>query len=95
MHEIDPQPRADLLRDLQQQIKSEQIARARSMSGAERLAEAFALTDEVFQRMHEGAMQQLGDDDAERGWSEVHARLQRLRRLRDRGRFQQQPAGSE
>jgi len=95
MHETDPQPSADALRHLHQRIKREEITRARAMSGAERLEEAFALTDEVFRRMHEGAMHLLGDDDAERGWLEVHARLQRLRSMRDRGRFQQRPAGSE
>ena len=57
------------------------------MSGEERWAEVFELTDSVFERMHQGAMWQLGTDDPEIGWAEVRRRVERLCKVRDHGRY--------
>ena len=73
------------LKELQAAIYRDKVLRARAMTPEERLEEALDLTDEVFQRMHEGAMCQLGTDDAGRGWVEVRRRLQRLAHHHDRG----------
>lgn len=81
------------LKALQDQIYRENILRARAMTGEQRLAEAFELTNEVFARMHAGAMWQTGTTDAEQGWREVRRRLVRLCRTHDHGRFTpQKPA---
>lgn len=82
------------LKALQDQIYRENILRARAMTEQQRLAEALELTNEVFSRMHTGAMWQTGTTDSEHGWREVRRRLDRLRRTHDHGRFaDQKPAG--
>jgi len=82
------------LKALQDQIYRENILRARAMTEEQRLAEALELTNEVFSRMHTGAMWQTGTTDSEQGWREVRRRLDRLRRTHDHGRFaDQKPAG--
>ena len=58
----DPQQQQDL-EALQDAIYRDKVLRARAMTAEERLAEAFDLTTEVFQRMHDGAMAQLGLSD--------------------------------
>lgn len=68
-------------------ILREQVRRARAMSPAERLAEAFSLTDAVFRRMHDGALQRLATADQEQAWTEVRRQLERLRRVHDAGRY--------
>ena len=75
------------LKPLQDDIYRRRIRRARQMTMEERLADAMELTNNVFVRMHEGAMWQLGTTDADAGWREVRRRLDRLGRLHDQGRF--------
>lgn len=77
----------ELLDGLRLQIVQEQVRRARAMTPSQRLAEAFSLTDAVFGRMHDGALQRLATDDQELAWAEVRRQLERLRRLHDAGRF--------
>ena len=79
------------LEQLQLTIARDQLKRARAMTGQQRLAEAFDLTNEVFARMHAGAMAQLGINDPAAAWQEVRRRLGRLQRLRDAGRFTTKP----
>ena len=57
------------------------------MTEEERLAEAFELTNSVFERMLEGAMWQKNLTDREEGWAEVRWRLDRLSRVQDAGRY--------
>ena len=73
------------LKALQDAIYWDKVERARQMSPEEKLEEAFSLSDEVFQRMHDGAMWQLGTSDTEEGWREVSRRLDRLAAVHDRG----------
>ncbi len=75
------------LEALQDAIYRDKVLRARAMTPEERLAEAFELTDEVFQRMHAGAMSQLGLEDDEEGWREVRRRLDRLAAFHERGLY--------
>lgn len=77
----------EILDGLQLQIVREQVRRARAMTPSQRLAEAFSLTDTVFSRMHDGALQRLATADREVAWTEVRRQLERLRRLHDAGRF--------
>lgn len=78
---------AATLERLQHRILRERLEHARSLSAADRLSEAFRLTDEVFARMHAGAMASLDTDDPAAGWAEVTRRLERLRRVHDAGRW--------
>jgi len=75
------------LKALQDEIYRERVLRARKMTVQERLTEAIDLTNEVFQRMHEGAMWQLGTTDSEAGWQEVRRRIDRLCSVHNEGRF--------
>lgn len=75
------------LKALQDDIYREKILRSRAMTPEQRLNTALELTNFVFVNMHAGAMHQLGTMDAEKGWNEVRRRLDRLCRVRDRGRF--------
>lgn len=79
------------LEQLQLTIARDQLNRARAMTGQQRLAEAFDLTNEVFARMHAGAMVQLDINDSAAAWQEVRRRLGRLQQLRDAGRFTTEP----
>jgi len=88
-----PASDAIALEHLHQQCKREEIARARSMSGFQRLDEAFNLTNDVFRRMHEGALHQLGDGNLDRAWELVRARLHKLRTARRREPCGQPDAG--
>jgi hypothetical protein len=76
-------PSADLA-GLQQELLRARIARARRLTENQRLVEAFALTNGVLTRMHEGVMAELGTADAATGWQEVRRRLERLRSVRTR-----------
>jgi hypothetical protein len=83
------------LEALQEAIYRDKVLRSRGMTPEERLAEAFELTDEVFQRMHDGAMSQLGTGDEEEGWREVHRRLDRLSQMDEYGLYaDQKPAAT-
>lgn len=78
--------RAELTK-LQLEITHDQLRRACEMTGPQRLAEAFDLTNEVFDRIHAGAMAQLRSNDPAAAWKEVRRRLSRLRQVRDADRF--------
>jgi hypothetical protein len=78
---------SDALKALQDEIYRERVLRARKMTEEERLAEAFELTNSVFERMLEGAMWQKDLTDREEGWAEVRRRLERLNRVHDAGRY--------
>lgn len=82
----------EALRALQAAIYRDKVLRARAMTPAERLAEAFELSNDIFHWMHSGAMAQcqLTDDNA--GWDEVSRRLARLRRLHERDLYK--PVGA-
>jgi hypothetical protein len=67
---------------LQHELLRTRIDRARRMTEEQRLAEAFALTDSTFVRMHEGAMAEMAVTDPAHGWQQVRRRLERLRRAR-------------
>lgn len=75
------------LEDVQDSIYREKILRARSMSPDERWSAGFELTNEVFERMLEGAMWKLGTKDVSEGWQEVRNQLDRLRKVRDHGLY--------
>ena len=75
------------LKALQDAIYRDKILRARRMTPEQRFSEALDVTNEVFSRMHAGAMWQTGTTDPEQGWLEVRRRLLRLYRARDHGRF--------
>ena len=75
------------LKALQDDIYRERVLRARRQTEEERLADAFELTNGVFERMLNGAMWQLNLEDREAGWREVRRRLQVLSRVHDAGRF--------
>lgn len=74
---------ADLAR-LQHELLRTRVARARRLTEDQRLAEAFALTNGVFSRMHEGVMAELDTTDAATGWREIRGRLERLLAVRAR-----------
>jgi hypothetical protein len=91
MSKADEQQRE--LEALQEAIYRDKVLRSRGLTPEERLAEAFDLTDEVFQRMHDGAMSQLGTGDEEEGWREVRRRLARLSQVDETGLYaDQEPA---
>jgi len=75
------------LKALQDSIYRERVLRAREQTESERLADCFEITNAVFDRMHYGAMWQLGITDPDEGWVEVRRRLDRLRRVQDHKRF--------
>ncbi|MFM8702669.1 MAG: hypothetical protein ACKOHG_02165 [Planctomycetia bacterium] len=74
---------ADLSR-LQQELLRARVARARRLTEDQRLSEAFALTNGVLRRMHEGVMAEPDTADAATGWQEIRRRMERLRSVRAR-----------
>ena len=85
-----PHDHPTALKDLQDSIYREKVLRARAMTPEERFDSGFEITKDAFLRMLEGAMWQLGTDDAILGWKEVGRRLDRLRKAQDFGRFSSQ-----
>jgi len=75
------------LKALQDDIYRERVLRARGLTVEQRLADAFEITNFVFEHMLEGAMWQRGITDRAEGWREVRRRLDRLDRVHDSGRF--------
>lgn len=75
------------LKALQDDIYRERVLRARRLTVEQRLADAFEITNSVFENMLAGAMWQKGITDRAEGWREVRRRLDRLERVRDFGRF--------
>lgn len=61
------------------------------MTPEERFDTGFEITNEAFERMLEGAMWQLETDDVSLGWIEVGKRLERLRHVKEYGRFSPNP----
>jgi hypothetical protein len=88
-------PTQEDLEALQDAIYRDKVLRARAMTVEERLAEAFDLTTEVFQRMHDGAMSQLGLSDEKAGWEEVRRRLDRLTKAHEHGLYSPRRPTSE
>lgn len=82
-----PHEHPTALRDLQDSIYREKVLRARGMTAEERFDTGFQLTNLAFARMLEGAMWQIGTSDEAIGRKEMVARLQRLRRVHDAGRY--------
>jgi len=80
---IEQNPEA--LKALQDEIYRSKVRRARAMTPAERLTEILELSNDIFTRMHAGAMAQgkFADDNA--GWEEVSRRLAKLRRIHEHG----------
>lgn len=72
------------LKELQDAIYREKILRARGMSPEERFNEAMDLTNSVAERMIEGVIWQTGIADREKAVAEVHRRMDRLSRARDK-----------
>jgi len=75
------------LRSVQESIYREKVQRARQQTEEERFADVLALSNASMARMHEGALWQAGSDDPAHGWELVRARLDRLRKVQDKGRF--------
>ncbi len=84
---VHPDDDPGALKQLQDAIYRDKVRHARAMTGEQRLAEVFRLSNSAFQRMLEGAMWQLATEDRGKGWLEVGRRLDRLRRVHDEGRF--------
>lgn len=84
-----PNPHDDpaALKALQDDIYRERVLRARGLTVEQRLADAFEITNFVFENMLAGAMWQKGITDRAEGWKEVRRRLDRLERVHDFGRF--------
>jgi len=81
MDEADQQA-ADLER-LHAVLYREKILRARRLTVAERLTEAFELSNHQFGMMLAGAMHRLGTRDEAAGWQEVARWMERLDRVRE------------
>jgi hypothetical protein len=82
--EADP----EAMKSLQESIYRDKVLRARAMTPAERLAEAFECTTMSLHIMFAGAMSQLQLTQERDGWNEVARRIDLGRRLHDQGRFQ-------
>jgi hypothetical protein len=65
----------DAIQSLQDAIYRDKVLRARALTPAQRLAEAFELSNDIFHWMHSGAMAQCKLTDSGRGWEEVSRRL--------------------
>lgn len=75
------------LKALQDDIYRDRVLRARSLTVEQRLADAFEITNFVFENMLAGAMWQKGTSDRAVGWEEVRRRLDLLEKVHDSGRF--------
>jgi hypothetical protein len=71
------------LKELQDAIYRDKVLRARGMSHEQRFAEAWELTNGVFERMADGVRWQLGLTEPAEIWREVRRRMDRLARARD------------
>jgi hypothetical protein len=77
----------EALKSLQDAIYRDKVMRARAMTPAERLAEAFELSNDIYHWMHSGAMSQCKLTSNDDGWNEVSIRLGRLRHLHERNLY--------
>ncbi len=84
---MNPHDHPTALLDLQDSIYREKVMRARSMTADERWTAGFEITNEVFERMLDGAMWKLGTEDRSLGWEQVRKQLARLRQVHDHGRY--------
>ena len=75
------------LKALQDAIYRDKILRARSMTGEQRLAEVFELSEHQMSMMLAGAMHKLGTTDEKLGWQEVARWMESLDRARDHGSY--------
>ena len=71
------------LLELQDELFRRKVLRARLMTPSERLDKGFQQSQDIFDWVHSGAMQQCGFTDPADGWDEVARRLARLRRYQD------------
>jgi hypothetical protein len=79
------------LKELQDAIYRDRIARARGMTPEERFESGVAQTNSAMSRVLEGAMWQTGISDVREGWKEVRRRMQRLCQVRDHGFYVSSP----
>ena len=87
---IEDDPKA--LKALQDAIYRDKVMRARAMTPAERLTEAFECTNMSLHMMLAGAMSQRRLTSEAEGWNEVGRRIDLGRRLHDGERFKVLPA---
>jgi len=76
------------LRELQEDIYRRKVLRARELTVAQRLADVMECSDAGLRLMFSGVRMQQPDLSDQDTWSEVGARIQRVRRLRDYGYYQ-------
>ena len=82
-----PHDHPTALADLQDSIYREKVLRARSMTREERFIAGIKLTNEVSNRIFQGAMARLGTNDESRAWADVRHRSERLRKTHDFGSY--------
>ncbi len=82
-----PHDHPTALSDLQDSIYREKILRARAMSPAERFIAGCQLTNEVTQRIFQGALARLGTNDPKSAWKDAKKRSERLRMANDYGTY--------
>lgn len=80
-----PHDHPTALKDLQDSIYREKILRARAMTREERFLAGVELTNEVSDRMLQGAMARLDTTDESLAWADVRRRTDRLRKTHDHG----------
>jgi hypothetical protein len=80
-----PHDHPTALSDLQDSIYREKILRARAMTREERFISGCQLTNEVTERIFQGAMARLGNIDPKSAWLDAKKRAERLRRASDHG----------
>lgn len=80
-----PHDHPTALRDLQDSIYREKILRARSMTREERFISGCQLTNQVSERIFQGAMARLEVKDPKSAWADAKKRAERLRRANDHG----------
>jgi len=80
-----PHDHPTALDDLQDSIYREKILRARAMTREERFLTGCRLTNEVSNRIFQGALARLESPDPETAWKEARRRAERLRKANDHG----------
>ncbi len=82
-----PHDHPTALSDLQDSIYREKILRARAMTREERFLTGCQLTNEVTERIFQGAMARLGTSDPKSAWLDAKKRAARLRLANDHGLY--------
>lgn len=80
-----PHDHPTALSDLQDSIYREKILRARAMTREERFIAGCQLTNEVTERIFQGALARLETFDPQSAWFDAKKRAERLRRANDHG----------